>query len=151
MPVTISVNFRSSRSPTSGENQRAVPRRVTVSGMTLKVWPPSMWPMVMTPASTGSRFRATTDCRAVTIWAAITTGSLPWCGMAPCAPVPAMVASRFATAAMIGPSRQMKTPSGAPGQLCMPKTRSIGKRSNSPSCTITWPPPRFSSAGWKMT
>ncbi len=32
----------------------------------------------------------------------------------------------------------------------MPNTASTGKRSNSPSSTITRPPPSFSSAGWKM-
>ena len=105
MPVAMSRSLRSRMSPTSGANQRAVPRMRTVSGMTLKVSPPWMLPIVMTPACAGSTLRATMLWRAVTMWAAITTGSLPWCGMAPCAPLPVMAISRLATAAMIGPSR----------------------------------------------
>ena len=41
-------------------------------------------------------------------------------------------------------------PTGRPGRLCMPNTASQGKRSNSPSFSIAWAPPRPSSAGWKM-
>ncbi len=41
-------------------------------------------------------------------------------------------------------------PMGMPVSLWAPNTMSQGKRSNSPSFTITSPPPPFSSAGWKM-
>ncbi len=49
-----------------------------------------------------------------------------------------------------GPGRMANEPSGLRGQLCMPYTARIGNLSNSPSSTITRPPPSFSSAGWKM-
>ena len=107
--------------------------------------------MVTTPASTGSTLRATMDCSAETICAAITIGSLPLCGMAPCAPLPVTVMVMLATAAMTGPTFQANCPAGRLGQLWMPKTRFMGKRSNSPSFTIASPPPKFSSAGWKIT
>ena len=41
----------------------------------------------------------------------------------------------------------LKVPAGEPGQLCMPKTAFIGKRSNSPSSIILRAPPPPSSAG----
>ena len=51
---------------------------------------------------------------------------------------------------MTGPGRIANWPSGRRGQLCMPNTCSAGKRSNSPSSTITRRAARISSAGWKM-
>ncbi len=90
-------------------------------------------------------------CSAVTMWLAITIGSVPKCGCAPCVPLPVMVISMFATAAMTGPLRQAKVPAGICGQLCMPNTISILQRSNRPSFTMISPPARFSSAGWKIT
>ena len=107
--------------------------------------------MVTTPPSIGSIVRATMVCNAETICAAITIGSMPKCGCAPCVPLPVMVISMFATAAMMGPFLQAKVPAGICGQLCMPNTISIGQRSNRPSFTMISPPARFSSAGWKIT
>ena len=52
---------------------------------------------------------------------------------------------------MIGPLRHTNVPAGTCGQLCMPNTMRIGNRSNSPSLTISAPPARPSSAGWKIT
>ena len=110
-----------------------------------------MLPMVTTPLSTGSTLRATMLCSACTMAAATTIGSVPACGIAPWAPRPVMSISMFATAAMTGPTRQWNSPSGMLGQLWSPNTRSMGKRSNRPSFTIISPPPKFSSAGWKIT
>ena len=52
--------------------------------------------------------------------------------------------------AIIGPSHTPKLPAGMPGQLCMPYTASIGKRSNRPSSIMRRAPAPPSSAGWKI-
>ena len=74
----------------------------------------------------------------------------PASGRAPCAPLPVTVMSKKAPPAIIAPVRMANLPTGRPGRLCMPKTASHGKRSNSPSSIIASAPPRPSSAGWKM-
>ena len=51
---------------------------------------------------------------------------------------------------MKGPGFTANEPTGIPGILCMPKTASTGYFSKRPSSTITFPPPSFSSAGWKI-
>ncbi len=42
-------------------------------------------------------------------------------------------------------------PIGIPGQLCIPYTSPMPKRSISPSLTISRAPPSPSSAGWKIS
>ena len=109
-----------------------------------------MCPIVTTPPSIGSMVRETMLCSAVRIWPAIMIGSMPLCGSAPCAPLPEMSISILPTAAMIGPLPHWNVLVGMEGQLCSPNTISIGQRSNSPSCTMIPPPPKLSSAGWKI-
>jgi hypothetical protein len=64
--------------------------------------------------------------------------------------LPVATISKMSYAPISGPGRIANEPSGLLGQLCMPYTARIGNLSNSPSSTITRPPPSFSSAGWKM-
>jgi len=70
--------------------------------------------------------------------------------MAAWPPRPVILISKRSVPAITGPAMIANLPAGNPGQLCKPNTRSIGKRVNSPSSTITRPPPSCSSAGWKM-
>ena len=79
-----------------------------------------MLPIVTTPPSRGSTLRATMLWNAWIIAEAATIGSVPRCGCAPCVPLPVMVISMFATAAMTGPSRHSNVPAGLSGQLCIP-------------------------------
>jgi hypothetical protein len=82
--------------------------------------------------------------------AAMTIGSMPVSGRAPWAPLPLTVMSKLPPPAIIGPERIWNLPTSRLGRLCMPNTASQGNFWNSPSSTITRPPPGPSSAGWKM-
>ena len=75
---------------------------------------------------------------------------MPLCGSAACEPLPVMRIRNSLLEAMIGPLQIAKSPAARPGQLCMPKIASMGKRSNRPSFIISRAPPPPSSAGWKM-
>ena len=75
---------------------------------------------------------------------------MPRCGWAAWLPRPRCGCPSCRTAASSGPGRVAMWPRGRPGLLCRAKTASQGNWSNSPSSTITRPPPRPSSAGWKM-
>ncbi|MCY1553338.1 hypothetical protein D9M68_898100 [compost metagenome] len=87
---------------------------------------------------------------ACTIWQATGMGSMPLCGRAAWLPLPRMVMRKSLLDAITGPGLAAKVPAGAPGQLCMPKTACMGKRSNKPCSIITRAPPPSSSAGWKI-
>ena len=103
-----------------------------------------------TALSSGSTRRATSVCSASTICAPTTTGSMARCGRAAWPPRPVMRMVKSSVLAQTAPGTAIIWPTGRVGSLCAPNTMSHGKRSNSPSCTITSPPPPFSSAGWKM-
>jgi hypothetical protein len=91
--------------------------------------------------------RETIVCSALITWATNSIGSLPMYAIAACAPLPVATISKTSYAPISGPGRIANQPSGLRGQLCMPYTARIGNLSNSPSSTITRPPPSFSSAG----
>ena len=74
--------------------------------------------MLTTTASTGLTLRLAIVCNAVMMWAAATTGSTPWCGMAPWPPLPRIVILRSSVAAITGPGRTAILPGGRLGQLC---------------------------------
>ena len=90
------------------------------------------------------------DCSASTICDPTTTGSIVRCGRAAWPPRPVMWMKNRSDAAETGPATAVMVPTGREVSLCAPNTMSQGKRSNRPSCTISRPPPAFSSAGWKM-
>src|SRR5229473_676851 len=100
--------------------------------------------------STARTLRATIDCSAVVMWLPTSTGSTPDSGRAPWAPRPVIAMSKNAPPAIIAPERIWNLPIARPGRLCMPKIASHGNSSKRPSLTIAAPPPRPSSAGWKM-
>ena len=66
-------------------NERTVPRNTARSGMTLYASPAWIWVTLTTQVSTGRTLRETIDCKAVVMWLATTTGSIPDSGRAPCA------------------------------------------------------------------
>ncbi len=78
---------------------RVVISRVTDGGMMFGLVPPWMDPTVTTAMSLGDISRDTIVCRSSTTRAAITIGSTPKCGLAPCAPWPWMVTLKFREAA----------------------------------------------------
>jgi hypothetical protein len=102
-------------------------------GDDVKAWPALNLVTETTSEATGSRLREAIVCRAATIWLAATIGSTVSCGMAAWPPLPVTLTVNSAVAAMIAPGRSAKWPTGLPGRLCMPKTRSMPKRSISPS------------------
>ena len=55
-------------------------------------------------------------CSAVTMWLATTMGSIPKCGCAPWVPLPVMVISMFATAAMTGEANADEMRAGNDGK-----------------------------------
>jgi hypothetical protein len=88
--------------------------------MTLKVSPARTLHTETTADASGSTVRATTVCRAVMTWLATTTGSMQSCGRAAWPPLPSMVSVKRSAAAIMGPGRIAKVPTGMPGMLCMP-------------------------------
>ncbi len=118
--------------------------------MTFQVSPAWNCVTLTTAASTGFTLRLGIVCSACTSAAPATTGSIPVCGIAPCAPRPVIPISKMSNDAITGPGIAPNCPTGIPGQLCIPYTASHGNLSNRPSSTIARPPPSFSSAGWKM-
>src|SRR5438477_270438 len=84
-------------------NERTVPRNTARSGMTLYASPAWIWVTLTTQVSTGRTLRETIDCKAVVMWLATTTGSIPDSGRAPCAPLPVIAISKNAPPAHIGP------------------------------------------------
>ena len=99
----------------------------------------------------GSALRPAICWSEMTICAPASTGSIVVCGCPPWPPRPVTTMEKLSDDAMSGPGRNAKSPTGMPGMLCIPNTRSMPKRSMSPSSTISLPPPPPSSAGWKMT
>ena len=87
----------------SGRSVRTVPPMVAVRGITLNASPAWIAATVSTTASKGSDSRLTNACRAVTIWAAHSTGSWAYCGAAACPPVPSTNNSNRSAAANMGP------------------------------------------------
>ena len=61
------------------------------SAMTFGAVPPRKAPTVITAGSRGETSRVTIVCNASTIWAPMTTGSLPRCGAAPWVATPRTV------------------------------------------------------------
>jgi hypothetical protein len=117
--------------------------------MTFQASPAWICVTVTTAGSIGFTVRLGIVCSACTSALAATTGSIPSCGIAPCAPRPVTTISKMSKDAIIGPGITPNFPTGMPGQLCMPYTPSTGNRLNRPSSTIARPPPSCSSAGWK--
>ena len=88
--------------------------------MTLRV-PSVMNSVTETTAwSVGSRLRATMVCRASTISAPITMGSMLMCGRAAWAPRPWMRMTKLSSEAMMPPGRVANRPAGMPGMECTP-------------------------------
>ncbi|MNL49860.1 hypothetical protein D3C87_1728260 [compost metagenome] len=99
---------------------RTVPRSSIRSGMTLGAVPPFIMPTLTTPATSGSKDRLTTVCSMPTNWLAITTGSLPCCGMPPWQPTPCTRMVKPSQAASSAPSRTATRPLPSIGLLCRP-------------------------------
>jgi hypothetical protein len=129
---------------------RTVPSSVQLSGTTLVASPACTMVTLSTAASMGFTLRLTMVCSAVMTWQATTTGSTPRCGSAAWLPLPWMTILKMLAEAITGPLLAANVPAGRPGQLCMPNTASMGKRSKRPSATMACAPPRPSSAGWKI-
>ncbi len=90
----------------SSSKVRIVPRSSTESGMMFSRTPPLIAPTVTT---TGSRvmstWRLTIVCRPSTTCAAVTIGSTPCHGIAPCVCRPATVIRKLSALAIAGPAR----------------------------------------------
>ena len=79
------------RSLTSVVNARVLTDSSAVAGIVFGDSPAWIAPTVTTPISCGAISRDTMVCRRVITCAAMTTGSTPFSGIEPCAPVPWMV------------------------------------------------------------
>ncbi len=113
--------------------------------------PPWMEPTDITAASSAATLRETMVCSARTKCACTTVTSVARCGVEPpWPPVPRNVTVKRSAAASAAPGRVAKCPAGIVGLVCSPYTASQEKRSNSPSASIAFAPPRPSSASWKM-
>ena len=143
MPWCNSVRMRSS-------SVRMVPSRVAVSGITLSVVPLSILPTVMTADSCGGVLRLTRVCSASTISAAIGTGSMVSCGMAPWPPLPVILISNSSAEASSGPVRLANTPAGMLGEMCSANAASGLGLSSRPSASMYFAPCQPSSPGWNM-
>ena len=66
-------------------------------------WPACIAHRLTTAVSIGDTLRATTDCAAVMMCPATSTGSTAWCGCAPWPPLPSMLIVMRSAAAIIGP------------------------------------------------
>jgi len=87
-------------------------------------------------------------CSRTTIMAAITTGSMEFCGRAPWEPRPYTVTLMLSSVAMNGPERVATVPA-MPGSRCWARaTSGAGMRLSRPSSTMPWAPSPVSSAGW---
>ena len=150
MPATISPMRRSIIVWVVSRKVLTVPIISTWSGMTLKASPPATRVTETTALSMGSTSRATRLWKAWIISEAAMIGSRPWFGIAAWQPRPLTMTWKRSAAAIAGPLHMAKLPTGSQGQLCIPKIRSAGKRSNSPSSIIALPPEKPSSAGWKI-
>ena len=85
---------------------RMVPRISTESGMMFCRTPPLIMPTVTTAGSrVMSTWRLTIVCRPSTTWAAVTIGSTPYHGMAPCVCRPSTLMLNESALAMAGPGR----------------------------------------------
>ena len=87
---------------------------------------------------------------AVTTWARHTTGSIPKCGIAACAPFPVTVTVNSSTAAIIGPGVTPILPRSRSCQTWRPNAASGAGAASAPSLIIASAPPPTSSAGWKQ-
>ena len=93
-PIAIAVPRATRSMPssncrrTSGVSARTVSARLTSSGMMLLFTPPWIEPTLITAGCSGLIVRPTIDWSETTIWLAISTGSMPRCGKAPCVPTP---------------------------------------------------------------
>ncbi len=106
-------------------------------------------PTVTTAVRVGSTRRETIVCSRITREAAMTTGSMAWCGAEACPPRPCSVIRKSSQLAMIGPAATWTEPLG-PGRTCWDRaTSGRGSRSTRPSSTIASAPLYCSSAGWK--
>ena len=150
--AAISSNLFSARSLVSSESVLTVPLSKTVCGITLKAFEDVSNEVTETTIwSMGSAFRLTMDCNAITMCDPTIVGSTVICGLAACPPSPFIVISKKSDAAKNGPALIANLPISKSGQLCMPYTSCMPKRSIKPSSHISRPPPPPSSAGWKMT
>ena len=121
----------------------------------LKRVPPRKIPTVTTLGSSGGRLRDRMVWKAVTACEAITTGSIPRCGAAPCDCCPMMRTLKWSTAASAGPDVKPTFPTSISAKLCSPKIALGAGSCSTPSLTMRSAPPSSpgggpSSAGWKM-
>jgi hypothetical protein len=101
------------RSRASRLYDRAVPRNVASSGITLSVVPAWKLPTVTTTGSNTSNFLVTIVWSAITISQAAGIGSSARCGWEACPPLPRTVTVIWSAAASIGPGRVENMPSGS--------------------------------------
>ena len=102
--VSLTRSWTSSRIASS--KVRIVPRSSTESGMMFSRTPPLIAPTVTTAGSRAmSTWRLTIVCRPSTTCAAVTIGSTPRHGIAPCVCRPAMVMRKRSALAIVGPER----------------------------------------------
>ena len=92
-----------------------MPARLAFGGITLNVEPAEIFVTLTTAASSGSTFRDTIACSAVTIAAAAAIGSRPECGHAAWHPSPETSISNLSLAASIGPRIVPVVPAGSSG------------------------------------
>ena len=97
-------------SPTSGLKLRTVPPRVAVLGITLNALPACRKPLESRAVSEAQISRDMMVCSARQIWAATFMGSIPFCGVAPWAPLPMIVILNRSTAELTGPDAQKYCP-----------------------------------------
>lgn len=127
-------------SRTGAELVRTLMPSSAVSGMTAAVVPACSLPMVTTTGSWADISRETIVWSRSTSEAAITTGSTAASGLEPWPPRPKSLTVMESVAPMTVPGRVAMRPTG-PGPTCEPRiTSGRGKRSKSPSSTISRAP-----------
>ena len=132
-PRTMRSNRPGSAAHTSGSNTRQVPFIHAVSGMMLNALPACTWVTLTTTSLNGSVPRLAMDWSAVTMCERHSTGSMPKCGMAACAPLPRTVTLNSSTAAINGPGVMPTVPSGRSCQTCRPNAASGRGFASTPS------------------
>lgn len=100
------------RSRAAAENDRTVASQDAVSGMMLRLVPPSMRPTVRTTGSKTSKRRVTIACSPDTISASAEIGSRVRCGEEPWPPAPRTVTCNASLAAISVPGRVLTVDGG---------------------------------------
>ena len=104
-----------------------------------------------TTASSGLMLRDAMLCSAVMVCAATSTGSSARVRRHGVRALAGDLDREAVGAASSGPGLMPNVPSAVPGQVCMPYSSWMPKRSSRPSSSMASPPVRPSSLGWKMT